>query len=819
MHSARREARRRPDRLRRGAGILVALAISVAAAAPSALAAGEMLVYDPDPFQSNLAINEGYFNFAQAAGRTKIESTTLPATDAEWDSYECVVLPVVRRTMPLPAQGFTLAERTAIMNYAARGGTVVALAEHQNADPGQVVGPETVTTFNSLASGTGIQALNTSRNGGPTYVTKGGVPGTPDDIDHMPASPPQYTSVNFTEGVNRVGFAAATTLTVTAPAFPLVYTKWVEVVDPAPAVFMAMRMWGAGKFVYSGDSNVFSDGAGGYYSGTDNGRLARNICGDITPPVITITTPPQGKRYARNAVVPSDWTCVDPDSGVLSMSFTNRDAAATTGGITGSSSGVPIDTTVAAGQVVTKSFTVECEDNIGNVATPKTHTYIVDDSPPQVVIDSPVDGATYNRNSAVPVTWHCEDGDENDIDPGQTYSTPPGIQFADTVMPLGGPPIQKTFTARCTDTAGNWDEADATYTVEDQNPPTAAISSPLDGARFPIGKAVNAGWSCSDPDGDQDIDQNASYGTLPVGQQIDTTGTQGQTIAKTFFVHCQDLAGNPGDLTHTYYVDGNPPIVTITTPADGGTYPRGSTQPADWSCTDPDGPQDVKSQVATAPVGTPINTSTMGQKTFSVTCADQAGNSTTKVVTYTVIGGPPSVTITIPANGATFEQGQVVSPSYSCSDPDGDLKSCVREGATGPLDTSKGGTFKLTVNAEDAAGNKATKTHTYTVKAKGTVAGTGTSPNAAPGAKKACKSRRQFRIRVKKLKGGHRAVSATVFVNGKKTATRRGKRITAIVTLKGLKKGRYTVRINVKYSNGRTLKYTRRFKTCTPKGK
>ena len=84
---------------------------------------------------------------------------------------------------------------------------------------------------------------------------------------------------------------------------------------------------------------------------------------------------------------------------------------------------------------------------------------------------------------------------------------------------------------------------------------------------------------------------------------------------------------------------------------------------------------------------------------------------------------------------------------------------------------------------------------------------------------KVCTSRRQFRIRVKKLKGGVKAVSATVFVNGKKTLTRKGKRVTAIVTLKGLKKGQYRVKINVKYSNGRVLSYTRKFKTCTPKGK
>ncbi len=118
------------------------------------------------------------------------------------------------------------------------------------------------------------------------------------------------------------------------------------------------------------------------------------------------------------------------------------------------------------------------------------------------------------------------------------------------------------------------------------------------------------------------------------------------------------------------------------------------------------------------------------------------------------------------------------------------------------IDTSKGGTFAFTVNAEDLAGNKATKTVHYTVKAK---AGRRPARRCRRRArtKKVCTSRRQFKIRVKKLKGGVHAVSATVFVNGKKTLTRKGKRVTATVTLKGLKKGQYKVKINVKYSNGK----------------
>ncbi len=105
----------------------------------------------------------------------------------------------------------------------------------------------------------------------------------------------------------KVGFAATTTLTVTAPAVALLSTVKTEITDPDPAPFLAIREIGTnqGKFVYTGDSNLFSNGGGGYYAGNDNDKLARNICGDINPPTITITTPQDGARYAKGANLPA----------------------------------------------------------------------------------------------------------------------------------------------------------------------------------------------------------------------------------------------------------------------------------------------------------------------------------------------------------------------------------------------------------------------------------------------------------------------------------------------------------------------------------
>ena len=78
----------------------------------------------------------------------------------------------------------------------------------------------------------------------------------------------------------------------------------------------------------------------------------------------------------------------------------------------------------------------------------------------------------------------------------------------------------------------------------------------------------------------------------------------------------------------------------------------------------------------------------------------------------------PTITITTPAEGATYLLGQVVIADYACQDEAGGsgLASCVGDVANGsPIDTSSVGAKTFTVNAEDHAGNTASLTHHYSV--------------------------------------------------------------------------------------------------------
>ena len=87
------------------------------------------------------------------------------------------------------------------------------------------------------------------------------------------------------------------------------------------------------------------------------------------------------------------------------------------------------------------------------------------------------------------------------------------------------------------------------------------------------------------------------------------------------------------------------------------------------------------------------------------------------------------------------------------------------------------------------------------------------TPPGTPRAKRRCVSRRHFRIRLREPRGD-RLKRATVFVNGKRVKVVRGKRLRALVDLRGLPKGRVTVKIEGITRKGRHVRELRRYRTC-----
>ena len=93
--------------------------------------------------------------------------------------------------------------------------------------------------------------------------------------------------------------------------------------------------------------------------------------------------------------------------------------------------------------------------------------------------------------------------------------------------------------------------------------------------------------------------------------------------------------------TRTAALDNAPSGIRITTPAPGATFQLGQAVSSDYGCTDDGFGTGVKSCVGPVPSGGPVDTASVGTKTFTVNASDNAGNLSTLTRSYTVVSPPP----------------------------------------------------------------------------------------------------------------------------------------------------------------------------------
>jgi len=159
------------------------------------------------------------------------------------------------------------------------------------------------------------------------------------------------------------------------------------------------------------------------------------------------------------------------------------------------------------------------------------------------------------------------------------------------------------------------------------------------------------------------------------------------------------------------------PTVTIATPADGAQIARGASVLAHYTCVDEPGGSGIASCTGTVAADQPLDTSTLGPKTFTVTASDRAGNTATRTVGYVVVDvTAPTIDAVSPGPDTDYEAGAMILAEYSCADEPGGsgTAACTGTVPSGqPIDTSLGA-HVFTISAEDNAGNLASTTISYT---------------------------------------------------------------------------------------------------------
>lgn len=330
-----------------------------------------------------------------------------------------------------------------------------------------------------------------------------------------------------------------------------------------------------------------------------------------------------------------------------------------------------------------------------------------DTTKPTVTITSPVDGSKVAQGAEVTAAFSCADEGGSGL-ASCVGSTANGGKL-DTSK-LG--PVTLTVTAR--DKAGNETVAQSTITVEDRTDPTVTLTTPAEGAVYDRGEAVAAAYSCADETGGSGLD--SCVGDVPNGENVDTS-TLGE---HSFTVTATDKAGNEASaVAHYTVVDVTAPQISLATPSQGAVYDLGQQVAASYSCADEAGGSGLASCSGTVASGGSVDTSSVGEKSFTVNATDNAGNPASTTVTYRVVDrAAPEITLASPADGAVYGFGDRVLADYSCADQPGGsgVASCTGTVAQGEsIDTSSFGTHTFEVRATDGAGNAATKTVTYSV--------------------------------------------------------------------------------------------------------
>ena len=156
------------------------------------------------------------------------------------------------------------------------------------------------------------------------------------------------------------------------------------------------------------------------------------------------------------------------------------------------------------------------------------------------------------------------------------------------------------------------------------------------------------------------------------------------------------------------------PTESISAPAPGGAYTQGQALSASYSCASSTAgsPTCTGSQ----PNGAAIDTSVLGQHSFSVTGTDANVYHTTTTATYTIVP-PPAIAISGPAPGATYAQGQVLAAQFSCTtSAPVQIASCAAPVPNGgAINTQTIGSHSFTDSATDSNGITTSQTITYLV--------------------------------------------------------------------------------------------------------
>ncbi len=320
----------------------------------------------------------------------------------------------------------------------------------------------------------------------------------------------------------------------------------------------------------------------------------------------------------------------------------------------------------------------------------------VANQPPVVSLNAPADHATYIAPASFALVAAANDADGSiakvefyvgSTKLGEVASAP--YQWAVTGLGAG----TYAFTARAVDNANAAaDSAPVTVTVGNNQPPSVALTAPVDGSNFiaPAGFTLSA--SASDADGVvsrvEFYEGAALIGTTnaaPFQHSVSSLGVGNYTFSARAYDDRNASADSVPINISVVSPPNHPPSVTLTSPATGTQFYAPATVNLVANASDSDGTiaqveffQGATNLGATtiSPYQFAVSNLSAGSYTFTARATDNnAATTDSAPITISVVGAnqPPTVVLTAPAAGSIFNFPATINLAATAHDPDGSI--------------------------------------------------------------------------------------------------------------------------------------------------
>ena len=471
-------------------------------------------------------------------------------------------------------------------------------------------------------------------------------------------------------------------------------------------------------------------------NGTTVSASVAIVVSDNRVPIVTLTSPDSGSFFAAGAPIPLAASASDTDGTIARVEF--LDGSTLIGVAPAAPFGLPW-TTASPGA---HSIRARATDNKGATSDSAAAAIVVG-QPPRIVVTSPA--ACSKIDGPVDLVLTADAFSPNDaivqvdfFDGGALVGTSHGSPWRVTLA--NASPGSHSITARATDGHGltATSRPSMASVLGANQPPVVALISPVDGATFPIGTAVNLSATATDADGSVvAVEYHAGAGGPLIGRATSapyaSTWSNMSPGSYALVAIASDDRGATTTSTaiHVTIEANRAPSISLTAPAANASFTAPATIDLAANATDVDGtvakveffagPTLVGTSTA-PPYAAHWSNASAGAYSITAKATDNLGAAAVSApVPITITDNArPAITITSPASGAQYFAPATIDVTATATDSDGTVAKVefhangvlIGTASTAPYsiiwDNVPGGSYTLTAVATDNQGGTTT---------------------------------------------------------------------------------------------------------------